>query len=41
MILNKQDKCMKLNCHCGMVEAEINASINELEKIQRYFIHKG
>ena len=26
---------MKLNCHCGMVEAEINASVNELEKIVR------
>ena len=24
---------MKLNCHCGAVEAEINASINELAKI--------
>ena len=26
---------MKLNCHCGSVEAEINASINELAKIVR------
>ena len=26
---------MKLNCHCGAVEAEINASINELAKIVR------
>ena len=24
---------MKLNCHCGAVEAEINATINELAKI--------
>jgi len=24
---------MKLNCHCGTVEAEINASVNELAKI--------
>ena len=24
---------MKLNCHCGAVEAEINASVNELAKI--------
>ena len=24
---------MKLNCHCGAVEAEINSSINELAKI--------
>ena len=26
---------MKLNCHCGAVEAEINSSINELAKIVR------
>ena len=26
---------MKLNCHCGAVEAEIKASINELAKIVR------
>ena len=26
---------MKLNCHCRAVEAEINASINELAKIVR------
>ena len=26
---------MKLNCHCGTVEAEINATINELAKIVR------
>ena len=26
---------MKLNCHCGAFEAEINASINELVKIVR------
>ena len=26
---------MKLNCHCGSIEAEINASINELAKIER------
>ena len=24
---------MKLNCHCGAVEAEINATVNELAKI--------
>jgi len=24
---------MKLNCHCGSVEAEINATVNELAKI--------
>ena len=24
---------MKLNCHCGAVEAEIGATINELAKI--------
>ena len=23
---------MKLNCHCGAVEAEINSTVNELEK---------
>ena len=26
---------MKLNCHCGAVEAEINATVNELVKIVR------
>ena len=26
---------MKLNCHCGAVEAEINATVNELAKIVR------
>ena len=26
---------MKLNCHCGAIEAEINSSINELAKIVR------
>ena len=26
---------MKLNCHCGAIEAEINATINELAKIVR------
>ena len=26
---------MKLNCHCGSIEAEINSSINELAKIVR------
>ena len=26
---------MKLNCHCGAVEAEINASVNEFAKIVR------
>ena len=26
---------MKLKCHCGSVEAEINASVNELAKIVR------
>ena len=26
---------MKLNCHCGAVEAEINAKVNELAKIVR------
>jgi len=26
---------MKLNCHCGTVEAEINSSVNELAKIVR------
>ena len=24
---------MKLNCHCGAVEAEINVPVNELAKI--------
>ena len=24
---------MKLNCHCGVVEAEINVPVNELAKI--------
>ena len=24
---------MKLNCHCGAVEAEINATVNELAKL--------
>ena len=26
---------MKLNCHCGTIEAEINATVNELAKIVR------
>ena len=26
---------MKLNCHCGAVEAEVNATVNELAKIVR------
>ena len=26
---------MKLNCHCGAIEAEINATVNELAKIVR------
>ena len=26
---------MKLNCHCGIIEAEINASVNELANIVR------
>ena len=26
---------MKLNCHCGAVEAKINATVNELAKIVR------
>ena len=26
---------MKLNCHCGAIEAEINSTINELAKIVR------
>ena len=27
---------MKLNCHCGAVQSEINATINELAKIVRF-----
>ena len=26
---------MKLNCHCGAIEAEIKATVNELVKIVR------
>ena len=26
---------MKLNCHCGAIEAEINSTVNELAKIVR------
>ena len=26
---------MKLSCHCGSVEAEINSTVNELAKIVR------
>ena len=28
---------MKLNCHCGAVEAEINVPVNELAKIVTHF----
>jgi len=27
---------MKLNCHCGAIEAEIKATVNELVKIVKF-----